>query len=547
MALITRGLAPVALVTIVGLAAVGALFGPQRAPAPGRETTLWLAVESRVKDGDLQMKGDAARFRERFASDPRELLLREQNDVEVLDAPWAWTELAAAARKLGRGGPYALSGALLGLAATFAIATLAGRLGLTSAILLVAVAYLGSPAFQIPFRLEPLVLELAAIACAAWLVWHRRSEPALGLETVYSGSKDDRPSALRWAPAGAAFGVALAASPAYLPLALPLWAAAPKERRTNAGALFTLFAGAAFGALFFFGGSPWEPFEPIASLDVFFWSGIGSLLGRGVGLLPYFVPLALLVANSGRGDGRGWSYGAASACLLLQLVLSPYDFVSGSLAPGNGWFLPVYALLLASCEAAQSRGWTLATLVAAAPFLAPAWLAPLGPNPVAREAARRSAVAVDLLPLASTLRRGEAAHDLVRPELVVRGYSPGIRAAKRGGLELAEQRGTLLLVSNRPLATMRVELGGEAPAEIQPRGGEVANTTFRPNGDVAFDLVLPKRPRRHPVWWSREGAWLYEIQVRTAKRPVTPLPLDVPFASPIVPDAQDALRRGRKP
>ncbi len=534
--------APLGLVVVLALATVAAIVGPRSAPAPGRETTLWMAVESVARDGDLVVTADRDRFRERFGHEPQGLLYRDFGGRKELDAPWAWTTLAAAARKLGRGGPYGLQGALLGLALVAAVATLKSRLGAVSAGLLVAVAVVGSPLFLLPFRLESFALELAACAFAAAAVWWRRSGPAQGPEQIYRGELDERPSLLRSVIAGTGFGVVLAGSPAYLPLIFPLLAAAPRERRGSAGALLALFASGVFGALFWFGGSPWEPIEPILSPSLLAWSAIGLLVGRGVGLLPYFVPLALLVANSGATGGRRGVFLAAGGALVLQLVLSPFDFVAGSLTPGNGWFLPIYALLLLSCDQAQSRAWTVATLVASSVFLAPHWMSVIGPNPVAREAAQLAAPIVDRLPIASTLRRAEGAVDLVRPELVVRAFAPAIEPAKDGKLRLSERAGTLLVVSNRPLSSLRLELGRDAPAEIGVRGGELSNTTFRPSGEVAFDVVLPKRPRRHPVWWSRDGAWIYELELRLPKRPAKPLALDLPFAKGVVPSAGEAGR-----
>jgi hypothetical protein len=532
--------APLGAALLGALVVAGFLLGPARAPAPGRETTLWLAVESAAgaaATGDVR-----ERFRERFGHEPQGVLTRAGANGAGLEAPWAWTRLAAAARSLGRGGPYALQGALLGIAALAAIATLRARLGFGGAALVTAVTIVGTPLFLLPVRLEPRALELALAALAAAFAWHRRTGPAAAPEAIYRGEIDLRPSPLRWALSGAAFGGVAAASPAYLPLALPLVLSAPAERRGLSASLFALFAAASFGALFWFGGSPWEPLEPLWSPALLFWSGLGLAIGRGVGLLPYFFPVVLLVANGGIGEGKRFTLLAVVATLVAQLFLAPFDFVEGVLAPGNAWFLPPLALLLLACEQAQSRAWTVAPLVVAAPFLAPTWLAPLATdaldaNALAREAARRLAPVVDLLPVASTLRHPPGVADLVRPELLVRGLAPGIAPARDGRLRLAEREATLLVVSNRPISSIRVELGRDAPASIRVRGGALANTTYRPSGDVAFDVKLARRGRSHPVWWSRDGAEIHELDLILPARPARPLELDVPFAHGVVPKA----------
>src|SRR6185503_18108683 len=132
------------------------------------------------------------------------------------------------------------------------------------------------------------------------------------------------------------------------------------------------------------------------------------------------------------------------------------------------------------CDQGQSRAWTLAPLLVAAIFWAPHWLALAGPNALSRAAERLAQPIVDRLPIASTLRHAEGATDLVRPELLVRAIAPAIEAGADGRLRWIEREGTLLVVSNRPLSTLRIEVGGEAPNEIAARGGELANTTYRP-------------------------------------------------------------------
>jgi len=530
----------VVLVAAVALASAAALWrAGGRAPDPGRETTYWLAVESLAADRDLTLaEADRARFADRFGARPSAAQVDIAGGAARLDAPWLWTRLAAAARAaLGPRGATLLQIALFAWIAALAAATLAPRLGGGSAGLLVAVSLLASAAFALPFRLEPRALEAAAMATAAAAVWYRRLGPARAADDVYRGDLSGRPALGRWLVAGAAFAPVAVGSPAYLALAAPLLAAAPAARRRLSTLLFLAGAAAVAAPVVAIGGPPWPPPDGAPSISLYGWSAAGLLLGRGVGLLPYFVPALLLVTLGGREEGKRWVPGAILASLGLQLALAPFDFVEGALAPGNAWFLPLFALLLVAAERGEGAPATLAVgLVGLAPLLAP-WALALG-APDAAEAIARRVVAVErLLPAASTLRLQPGAADLARGGLAARGFAPGVTATGDGRLRLDAARADLVVTSDRPLSSLRLELGREAPAQLDVRGGKLGNVTYRPSGEVAVDLLVdPRRARRHPVWWSRDAAWSYPIELRLSQSPASPLPLELPFGRLAIPD-----------
>ncbi len=526
-----------ALVVLLVLTTVAAaIFAPSREPLAGREATLWLAVESRAVDhDDLLTKVDRQRFAERYGHEPSDVLVQVEGDAKHFDAPWLWTVLATAARRLaGSRGPWLLQAALLALTALAAQATLRSRLGAASGALLVLVALFGSAAFFVPLRLEPRALEMAAVALAAALVWARRSGPARGPEDVFRGELGAfRP--LRSLAAGAAFGVVAAGSPTYLWLALPLLAAAPHGHRTAARALFALGTLTLFAAIVLAGGAPWGLVEPRLSPSLLGWNLVGAFAGRGVGLLTTFAPALLLLVTAGRAEGRRWALPAALFALVSQLLLFPFDVVESAAMPGNAWFLPLLALLLLAAEHAEAPAWTLAAAAVSGLFLLPQWLAPFGPNAISRRLEERLAPIVELLPLPSTQRELPGDTQLEREGIAVHGFGPALVAGD-GRFAMGAERASLLLVSERPLSSVRLDLGAAAPVDFEVRGGKAGNTTLRPNGEVALDVGLdPKQARRHPVWWSDQAAWIYPLEVRLPKRPATPLPLDVAYGRLAVP------------
>jgi hypothetical protein len=92
------------------------------------------------------------------------------------------------------------------------------------------------------------------------------------------------------------------------------------------------------------------------------------------------------------------------------------------------------------------------------------------------------------------------------------------------------------VASERPLSSLRLELGPAAPVEFEVRGGKMGNTTLRPNGDVAVDVGLdPRAARHHPVWWSEQSAWIYTLELRLPKVVAAEVPLDVPYGRLAVP------------
>jgi len=525
---------------LVGTVCAMALFGLHREPAAGRETTNWLAIESAAVDGDRVLaEADRARFAERFGHRPVAAQVETSDGVKRLDAPAAWTAVMATARHLGRRAPAIVQSLLFAVAAGFAFSLLAGVLGESSAALLVLVTLLASAAVLVPVRLEPRVLEMAAMGGACAAVWWRRSRRPAGSPDVFQGSLGRAPSALRWIVSGLLFGVVLAGSPTYLPLAVPLVAAADRERRWSRGLAFALGAALSLGGLAVSSGALWEPIEPILSARLFGWAALGLTLGRGVGLAPYFVPAIFLALAVGGTAGKRWAPLAVVAALVLQVVAAPFDFVEGALDVGNAWFLPPLVLLLCAAESTERTRSMLALAVLSAPFLLPSWLAVVGATTASRQAAQRLAVVGEVLPVPSTLRSIPGAASIERAGLVVQGLAPGLVGGSDGRLRWVGRRAQLVVSSDRAMSSLRLDLGANAPADIEVRGGKLGNTTYRPSGELSIDVLLdPRQARRHPVWMARGEAATYVVELRIGQAPATPIVLDVPFGRGVLPSGE---------
>ena len=547
--------APLAFAVVAaGLGVLAATRGPALAPRGARQVELRLAVESLARDADLAYETrDAERLRERFgASALRELPLRPdapaapapqtlglpgaagpaKRPAPQLAAPWVWSRAAAVAHRLaGWPGVFLLQWALLVagcLLASRAAAPLAGTAGsfrLATSVLAASALGLGA------LHLVPEALGFGLVALAGAVVWGRRSAPTVEPEQIYGGDLGGRPATWRWLVAGACLGVVLTGSPSYLPLGAPLVAAAGAGRRAAAGALVVLGALVSFGIVFVAAGWPWPPLATTFDLRLLGWGALALAAGRTIGVLVLFLPLALAFAAPARAEGRGWIPWAALAAALLQLFVAPFDLAGDSGAPGNGWFLPLAALLLCVPSRVPGAGPVVAAGLVSFVLVVPGWLPVLGLEGKrwARELARPRA----LLPIETTQRTlpGTATLD-PGSGIVVRGFEPEVFAGGDGRLRLAGRAAELAVESATPLASLRLEFGADAPATFAVEGGAAGDVVLRPSGEVAVDVSFGAPARTHPTWRSPEGASIYLLRLELEEAPLRPLPFDLSLARP---------------
>ncbi len=509
---------------------------PLRIPSPGGETTLWLAAHSLAVDGDdLFVDADAARFRARFGEGPRDVRTERWETGEGgttrsdrLAAPYLASRLWSAALAVaGERGPFLLN--VLALLAAAVAGTLAlGRTLGPLAPLWVSLFLFGSVAFTYVFRWQSEILVFTAVVVAGALVWGRegRSAVAHGADQIYGGDLEARAALWPWPLAGLLLGAAAVRHPAYALLAVPMLLDLPREPRRRgtllAGALFLVamllpvaYVLAAYGA-------PWETPVPLFHGALAGWNALYFFAGRHAGLLVGFLPVLALLLSPRQDGGRRFLPLVVLVASLAQLAAYPFDWAEDLSSVGNAWFLPLYgALWFGAGPTLRARG-ALLVSVAAVPFLAPFWIAPLGDGTRAPASISSFTTGIrERLPFETSLRSLPGSFEIARAGVRLRGTGPTIRpagarlawegdgSARRGG----ERRAALLVESDRALSSVRLDFAENAPATLAVEGGTAGSTTFRPNGEVAFDITLGSPARRHPLWWSRTPVSIYFLRL----------------------------------
>ncbi|MEO8275740.1 MAG: hypothetical protein ABI639_05940 [Thermoanaerobaculia bacterium] len=510
---------------------------PRRVPAPGVETTLWLAAHSVAFDHDERfVDADVARYRARFGEGPRDV--RTEPHGDRLSAPFLAVRLWAAALAVGgESGPFLLNFLALTLAALAACRALRAPLG-DAVALWVALLLFGSVAWNVGLRWQSEILVMAAVVLAMAAIWGR--EPGLSVveevtgpdgekrvDEIYGGDLETRAAHWPWPVAGLLLGAAAVRHPGYALLALPVLAELPTRfrgsARLRAGALFVLLFVAPIVAVALLHGAPWEAPANLFDARLFGWNALYFAAGRNVGLLVGYLPLLALLFSPRSDGGRRFLPLTVLLAVVLQLVIAPFDWAGDPSAVGNVWFLPLYgALWFCAGPMLRPRGIALLA-IAAAPFLSALWLAPLSdgtrpPAAFARISPFTSGVR-EHLPFETSLRTLPGSDEIARAGVRLRGTHPEIHASS-GRLswlalegarrEIAkERRAELIVESDRELSSVRLDFSADAPASLAVEGGVAGGTTFRPSGEVAFEITLPAPARRHPLWWSRAPVSIY--------------------------------------
>ena len=246
-----------------------------------------------------------------------------------------------------------------------------------------------------------------------------------------------------------------------------------------------------------------------------------ALLGRSIGVVPYFLPLVLACVSVRSGSRRRWLLVGMALGLLAFLVKSPHNFYGGAGAIANRWFLPLYPACWFLIERPPSRRWLAATALAAALFVSPLWwTAASFPIDIdADTGARRlryvSPAAKRLLPLeTSQIHLSSGTRDVQHGDLRVRLVGSGVHPRENGGIRYRPgEDGELLVGSPVPLARLTATL---APVS----GGSGAGT-------VDHVVERPARIARHPYWYGGIPLNYYRLrlpEVPGGDREVTLIP-----------------------
>jgi hypothetical protein len=166
----------------------------------------------------------------------------------------------------------------------------------------------------------------------------------------------------------------------------------------------------------------------------------------------------------------------------------------------------------------------------AAPFLWPLWRHPSA-FPVGEDGRYRhvSPVARRLLPYETTQSHIPGGEDSTMNGLWVKLLNHDVwRAAGGRGLRMVGSGEAELLVgSPRPMPFLAVELDRRAPTRLAAGGRELRPSLLRPNGSEVFEVPLYRPRAVHPMWWTHDDYYLYELSFRLPGGKAGPVSLEL--------------------
>ncbi len=537
-------------------------FDRQSWPAlVGDEATYLMAAESLAWDFDLRYeRQDYDRFLEHWQLAPEGLILQGGSDGDkvTFGKPFFYSLWVAPFSRLSPSrGPFLANWLALLVAAVLASRTLEQTVG-AAAPLWVAISLFASVAFAYAFWGHADLFLLALTASALSLAfWRAEGEGGVGA---------DRGWALRWSLVGLLLTMVVFSRPFYLPLFLPAVLALPRDRRWQSGlalALSSLVLASAAAMVHRGHGEAWTsyggerrgfysstgfpavdfPLEqwregggnranvawfeaatptrlPRTHPTLWSWNSLYFLVGRSVGVLPYFLPILLGLFGRPRGAAR-WSLLVAVALSVAGFFLyRPFNFYGGGGALANRYFLPLYpAFWFMATRPCRPRR-LLAVVLLAAPFLWPLWREarsfPQRQNHTWRYVSK---AAIGLLPFETTQSHLKPAgrSDLVHGTLWVKFLTPTLRGNRAGtGLLLDRgSRGALLIASQEPLEALRLQTLGDPQERLRVTGGATVLDDSETAGGRSLRMALGGIRARHSMWWSWRPLYLYELSLES--------------------------------
>lgn len=562
--------------SVLGLLLLLTLIGAARLdraqlPLLGDEATYAMQASSLVHDFDLTYtRQDYDRFVADWGVPPDGLILQSRPGSARLvyaKPPLYALVLAPFVALAPVRGPVIANALLLAAAALLAARALRGRLGPAAPLWVAAFVY-ASVTFAYVFWGESDLFVFAAVAAGFALVYGddrgslRAGEPP---PQIYEGEDTAPPRAflLRWLAAGALLGVAVVYRPVYLVLLIPAFLAAreaPPDRRLRAvnglaaGALAILVL--SMGVQWLGGGDPtgyggqrqgiygsqsypdvqvpaarWTErvarqgssswlqaaaVRPELNVKLAGWNVFYALVGRNVGILPYFLPL-LLGFLAFQGDRGRWAIPLAVALAMLAfLVIRPFNFTGGG-PLANRYFLPLYpALWFVAARRAQTL-WAPVFALLAAPFLLPLWKAPAA-YPVADDGGYRmvSPFARKWLPYETTQASAPGQQVAVGYGLWVKLLDHSIwPSGQENALRIAGSAPAhLLLGSPKRLKGLDVELDKNGPSHLRIGDNDLRPVILKPDGSVVFEIAMGEPRAVHPLWWEAGDYYLYDLEMQ---------------------------------
>jgi hypothetical protein len=269
-----------------------------------------------------------------------------------------------------------------------------------------------------------------------------------------------------------------------------------------------------------------EAYEPRLSGKLLGWDTLYFLAGRNIGVLPYFLPLILGFAAFRRERGRGALLLAVALAVVCFFLVRPFNFYGGGGAIANRYFLPLYGALWFLAARPAKPGWAVAVTALAAPFLYPLWLHPtafpIGPD---GRYVHVSPVAQRILPYETTQSHIPGGQDVGENGLWIKLLNSRVwRSEGVPGLRMVgSEPGQILVGSPQPLEGLYFDLDRNAPAKLEVNGQEYRPTILRPDGSILFDVPLKRARAVHPMWWTWDDFYLYELDLRMPGGPAAPV------------------------
>ncbi|MCP4662097.1 MAG: hypothetical protein GY856_42385 [bacterium] len=546
----------------------------------GDEATYLVQAESLAWDADLRYsREDYQRFVDHHRRQPEGLILQSGDGGAVITfgKPFFYALFLAPFLRLApAGGAFVANALLLALAGVLAARALERRVGGLASLWVSAFVF-ASVSFAYTFwvHADLFLMCLTAIALAL----------AYGEDEEGPGSPPGWRIVGRWLAVGVLLSIVGFSRPMYLSLFLPALVAVPRRHRRLgipalvAGGLILCLAaiavhqtlagswtsyGAARRGFYSYTGFPdidfpagdwnaklgdlgnhaWvKPAEVIEQKKVvaslWGWNTIYLLLGRHVGLLPYFLPLVLGFAGRPRG-WRGWSLVVAVALAVgAFFLLRPFNFYGGGGAIGNRYFLPLYPALWFLPSRSLRGAWVVAAALAAGLFVGPLWFHPRDFPLMTRGGYRYvSPVAQRILPYETTQShlKPAAREDVIHHGLWIKFLNREVWADEDGeSLKLRRgprgRGGELLVGSHQPLEALDLELRAPPGARLELRGGRLR--TLREDGPLRKMRILLSGPRaRHPMWWTWKPFHLYRLTLSLEGAGEKPVSLKLSVAEP---------------
>lgn len=270
--------------------------------------------------------------------------------------------------------------------------------------------------------------------------------------------------------------------------------------------------------------------DPAYDPKLLAWNVLYFLAGRNVGVLPYFLPLLVGFLAYRRDRGRWAILVAVTLAVLGFFLIRPFNFYGGGGAIANRYFLPLYPALWFLMARPVRVRWAIPVVLLAAPFLYLLWQQPTA-FPIGEDGRYRhvTPIAQRLLPYETTQSHIPGGQDYAENGVWVKLLSHNLYRAEggTGARIVGDTEGEILVGSPEPLRALHLRFDKQAPARLEHGGQELRPMVLHPDGGITFEIPLKNARAVHPMWWTPDDYYLYELDLRLPGAPAAPIGLDI--------------------